>query len=102
MMRGRGDLGILRSMGIPTDVIRISTYAQVLLALLPALALLIGCSVLIYSVPATNALFPYMHLPQYLVLILTSVVLSLFIAKKYNKKMFSDSVRHTLKGGDKE
>ncbi len=102
MMRGRGDLGILRSMGIPTDVIRISTYAQVLLALVPALALLIACSVLIYSVPATNGFFPYMHLPQYLVLILTSVVLALFIAKKYNKKMFSDSVRRTLKGGDKE
>lgn len=102
MMRSRGDLGILRSMGIPTDVIRLSTYAQVLLALFPALALLIACAVLIYSSPATNGFFPYMHLPQYLVLIVTSVVLALFIAKKYNKKMFSDSVRRTLKGGDKE
>ncbi len=100
MMSQRSDLGILRSMGVPNRVIRISTYAQALYALLPALVLLLLCATLIYATPATNAMFPYLHAPQYIILVVTSILVALRIAKKYNQKMFADSVRKTLKGGN--
>ena len=57
----KGDLAIMRSMGIPVDVIRIGMYARMLISLLPAFLGVILLSVLIFTVPKFNELFTYLY-----------------------------------------
>lgn len=102
IMSRRGDLAILRSMGIENRVVKISMYAQMLVSAAISIAVLIAMSLVIYLNPATNPIFPYMHLPQYAIIILGVLIINIRLTKKYNKKIFSESVRKTLRGGQQE
>ncbi|MBQ5634527.1 MAG: ATP-binding cassette domain-containing protein, partial [Clostridia bacterium] len=98
----RGDIAILRSMGIENKVIKISMYAQTAIAMIPSFVVLFFTAVLIYTSPWLNPMFPFMHAHQYALILLGMLLLNLYISRKYNKKMFKESVRKTLKGGAKE
>ena len=95
----RGDLGILRSMGISAGVIRVSSYAQTFYAMVPAVMALGAAAFIIYRLPKTNAIFPFLGAGHYLLILLGSVILCLRVSGRYNKKIFSQSVRKTLRGG---
>ena len=102
IMSRRGDLAILRSMGIENKVVKISMYAQMLVAAAISMVALVFMSLVLYLNPATNPVFPYMHLPQYAMIILGVLIINIWLTKKYNKKIFSESVRKTLRGGQRE
>lgn len=95
----RGDLGILRSMGISAGVIRVSSYAQTFYAMTPAVVVLGASAFVIYRLPKTNAIFPFLGAGHYLLILLGAVILCLRVAGRYNRKIFSQSVRKTLRGG---
>ena len=95
----RGDLGILRSMGISAGVIRVSSYAQTFYAMTPAIMALGMTAFVIYRLPKTNAIFPFLGAGHYLLILLGAVILCLRVAGRYNRKIFSQSVRKTLRGG---
>ena len=59
-------------------------------------------AVFIYTSPSLNPLFPFMHAWQYAMIVLGMMIINLYISRKYNKKMFKESVRKTLRGGAKE
>lgn len=98
----RGDLAILRSMGIENRVVKISMYAQMLVSAAISIVALAIMALVLYLNPKTNPIFPYMHLPQYALIILGVLIINIRLTNKYNKKMFSESVRKTLKGGQRE
>ncbi len=98
----RGDIAILRSMGIEVKVIKISMYVQTALAMIPSFAVLAIAALLIYLTPSLNPMFPFMHAPQYAMIVLGMLIINIYISTKYNKKMFKESVRKTLRGGAKE
>lgn len=98
----RGDLAILRSMGIENKTVKVSMYAQMLISAMPSIVLLFVMSAFIYLTPKTNAIFPFMHAPQYILIVLGVVIITVLLTRRYNKKMFSESVRKTLKGGQRE
>ena len=98
----RGDIAILRSMGIENKVIRISMYVQTAISMIPSFIVLAFTATVIYSLPWLNPLFPFMHAHQYALIVLGMLLINLYISRKYNKKMFKESVRKTLKGGAKE
>ena len=98
----RGDIAILRSMGIENKVIKISMYAQTAISMIPSFAVLAISAVVIYTSPWLNPMFTFMHAKQYALIALGMILLNLYISRKYNKKMFKESVRKTLKGGAKE
>ena len=97
----RGDIAIMRSMGIPTAVVRISIYVQTLIALIPAAVITAITCAVIYMTPKTNGYFPFLHTRDYLLIAAILVLIALNLSRKYVKKMFSDSVKKTLKGGSK-
>ena len=97
----RGDIAIMRSMGIPTAVVRISIYVQTLLALIPAAVITAITCVAVYLTPKTNYLFPFLHAADYCLIAAVLILIALNLSRKYVKKMFSDSVKKTLKGGAK-
>jgi ABC-type lipoprotein export system ATPase subunit len=98
----RGDIAILRSMGIENRIIKISMYAQTALAMIPSFVILAIVAAFIYTSPSLNPLFPFMHAWQYAMIVLGMMIINLYISRKYNKKMFKESVRKTLRGGAKE
>ena len=97
----RGDVAIMRSMGIPTAVIRISIYVQTLIALIPAVVITAVTCVLVYTNPVANYYFPFLHGGDYLLMGAVLVLIALNLSRKHVKRMFSDSVKKTLKGGSK-
>ncbi len=98
----RGDLAIMRSMGIPVKVIRVAMYVRMLLSLIPACILLAVCSVLVYTIPQANAIFPYLHLWQYLILAVGMLLITLRVTHKQIRRLFGQSVKKALKGGNAE
>ena len=97
----RGDIAIMRSMGIPTTVVRISIYVQTLIALIPAVITTAAACIAVYVIPATNYHFPFLHAGDYLLMAAVLVLIALNLSRKHVKRMFSDSVKKTLKGGSK-
>ena len=100
----RGDVGIMRSMGIPTTVVKISIYVQTLLALIPAALITAGGCIAIFTIPKTNDIFPFLHGWDYVFIAVVMVLISLNLSRKYVGKMFNQSVKKTLrteKGGSK-
>ncbi len=98
----RGDIAIMRSMGIPTGTVRVSLYIRTLIALIPAILVTgITCAV-IFILPATNDMFHFLHAGDYAILAVVLVIIALKLSHKQAAKMFNESVKKTLKkGGDK-
>ena len=100
----RGDVGIMRSMGIPATVVKLSIYVQTLLSLIPAALITAGGCIAIYLIPKTNDIFPFLHGGDYVLLAVVMLLIALNLSRKYVKKMFDQSVKKTLrteKGGSK-
>lgn len=97
----KGDVAIMRSMGIPTKVIKVSIYVQTLIALIPAYILTAVTCFIVYTTPKTNAMFPFIHAPGYIIIALSLLAIAVGLSRKYAKKMFSESVKKTLRGGKK-
>lgn len=98
----RGDLAVMRSMGIPVKVIRVAMYVRMLLSLIPAVICLAVCAVLIYTVPQANAMFPYLHAWQYIILLIGMLLLTVRVTHKQIRRLFNQSVKKALKGGNAE
>lgn len=97
----KGDVAIMRSMGIPTGVVRVSIYVQTFIALIPAVVITAVSCTVIYLLPKTNHMFPFLHLKDYLIIAAVLILITLNLSRKYVRRMFSDSVKKTLKGGNK-
>ena len=54
-----------------------------------------------YLTPKTNYMFPFLHAADYCLIAAVLILIALNLSRKYVKKMFSDSVKKTLKGGSK-
>lgn len=95
----KGDIAIMRSMGIQVRAIKIGIYVRMVLCLIPSFILLCVMSVLIYT-SAFNAYFKYLYAWQYAAIILGMIILTVRTTKKQIVRLFSDSVKKTIKGGD--
>jgi hypothetical protein len=100
MAAKRGDLAILRSMGIPNRIIKCSSYVQTALATVPAILLLAVTALLCYRSPRINPNIPFLHAPQYIMILVGMLLICLLVTHWHNRRMFRESVRRTLKGGE--
>lgn len=100
----KGDIAIMRSMGIPTGVIKVSIYIQTMIALIPAAVVTAAACIAVYTIPKTNYFFPFLHTGDYLLIAAILILIALDLSRRYVRKMFSESVKKTLrpeKGGSK-
>ena len=98
----KGDMAIMRSMGITVSVIKAGMYVRMLLSLIPAYILLILCPIFIYSSPAMNGFFTYLYAYQYVIIAIGMLILTYMVTRKQVKKLFNESVKKSLKGGNAE
>lgn len=96
------ELSIMRSMGISVSVIRIGMYFRMFIALIPAMLLLILSAALIFTSPLFNAYFTYLYFWQYALIVLGMVAICLRTTHKQLLRLFSQSVKKSLAGGNAE
>lgn len=98
----RGEMAIMRSMGIPVKVIRVGMYVRMLLALIPAFVITAVAAVIVFTSPALNEYFVYLYAWQYVLMAVGMLLLTVRTTKKQIKKLFGESVKTALKGGSAE
>jgi ABC-type lipoprotein release transport system permease subunit len=95
----KGDIAIMRSMGIKVDAIKMAIYARMTFCLIPAFLLLGLLSASIYT-SVFNEFFTYLYGWQYAAILLGMVILTVRTTRKQIRRLFSDSVKKTIKGGE--
>ena len=98
----KGDMAIMRSMGIQVNVIRIGMYVRMLISLIPAFLVVILTAILIFTTPKFNEFFVYLYSWQYAVIFIGMIALTVRTTYKQIKKLFGESVKKSLKGGNAE
>lgn len=98
----KGDMAIMRSMGIQVRVIQIGMYVRMLMSLIPAFILVALTAVLIFTTPKFNEFFVYLYAWQYALIFVGMIALTVRTTYKQIKKLFGQSVKKSLKGGNAE
>ena len=98
----KGDMAIMRSMGIPVKVIRIGMYVRMMISLIPAFITVVISAVLIFTSPAINESFVYLYPWQYALIFLGMIILVVRTTRKQVRRLFGESVKKALKGGNAE
>ena len=98
----KGDMAIMRSMGISVKVIKTGMYVRMLISLIPAYILVIATAVLIFTTPQFNEFFVYLYPWQYGVIFIGMLILTLRVTRNHIRKLFGESVKKSLKGGSAE
>lgn len=96
----KGDMAIMRSMGIQVKVIRIAMYVRMFISLIPACILMAVSAVYVYTSPALNQHFTYLYAWQYALILLGMILLTFRVTYKQMHKLFGESVKKSLKRGD--
>ena len=73
-----------------------------LLSLIPAFAIVALIAVLIFTTPAFNSFFVFLYAWQYALIFLGMIFLAMRITHKQIGKLFGESVKKSLKGGNDE
>ncbi len=98
----KGDMAIMRSMGIQVKVIRIAMYVRMLLSLIPAFIMVAAMAVLIFTTPKFNEYFTYLYAWQYALIFIGMILITVRVTHKQIRKLFGESVKKALKGGAAE
>ena len=100
LMAFKGDMAIMRSMGIPVKVIKIGMYVRMLMSLIPAYILTVLSAIFIFASPKFNEYFVYLYAWQYGLIFLGMLILTTLITRKQIKNLFGESVKKSLRGGN--
>ena len=98
----KGDMAIMRSMGIPVQVIRIAMYTRMMIALIPSFIFTMVIAVLIFTSPVMNEFFVYLYAWQYAAIILGMILLTVKITQTQVRRLFGESVKKSLKGDNEQ
>ena len=96
----KGDMAIMRSMGIPVTVIKTGMYFRMLLSLIPSVVLVITAALVLYRIPQVNRFLTYLYPIQYAMIFLGMLLLTIMITNGHIKRLFNESVKKSLKGGE--
>ena len=98
----RPDMAIMRSMGIPVSVIRAGIYFRMFISLIPAFVCVIALGLLISFNPVFNATFRFVYGWVYLLIFGGMIIMVLAVTKSQIRKLFGESVKKSIRGGERE
>ncbi len=98
----KGDMAIMRSMGIPVGAIRVGMYVRMLIALIPAYLSVIAAGLIVFRIPSLNAFFKYLYPWQYILIFAGLLLLTFRITRGQIRRLFRESVKKSLRGGNAE
>ncbi len=92
------DIGIYRSMGIKNNCIKKSIFFNLIFNTIIPFIILVILTSIIYNDPYLNDSFCYLYWYEYGFIIFGLLLIILYLTKKFNHKLFLESVRKNLKG----
>ena len=92
----RSDIAIFRTMGISSRIVKRSTYVHLLLTVLPAYLVLAILAIIMYFTPLGKA-FVFIDIWGAIGLVLSSLLLVLVVAKRYNKLLYREKIGKNLR-----
>lgn len=96
----KGDMAIMRSMGISVKTIRVGMYVRMFIALIPAFISVIIGAFFVFTSPTLNGFFTYLYADQYFLIAVGMIILTYRVTRKQIKALFGESVKKALKGGE--
>ena len=96
------DMAIMRSMGIPVRTIRIGMYVRMMISLIPAFVMVALAAVMIFTTPRFNEFIGYLYAWQYALIVIGMIALTVRATYKQIQRLFGESVKKSLKGGNGE
>lgn len=96
----KGDMAIMRSMGISVTVIKIGMYFRMLLSIVPSIVIVITAALILYRIPQVNGFLNYLYPWQYALIFTGMLILTYKITKGHINRLFGESVKKSLKGGE--
>lgn len=97
----KGDMAIMRSMGISVKVIRIGMYVRMLISLVPAYIFMAIGAFVVFTTPVLNGIFNYLYAGHYVMIFIGMILLTIRITQKQIKRLFGQSVKKALRGEEK-
>ncbi len=97
----KGDMAIMRSMGISVKTIKRGIYIRMLMSLIPAFVVGAIGAVVIFTNPILNGLFTFLYPWQYALIVIGMTAIVMFVTHKQIKRLFKQSVKKALKGGNR-
>ena len=73
-----------------------------LISLIPAFVLVVLSAVLIFTTPKFNAHFTYLYAWQYALIFIGMIAMTVRTTHKQIRRLFGESVKKSLKGGNEE
>ena len=95
----RGDISIMRSIGVPAHLIKTGIYSRMFISLFPAFISVIVIAILIFTTPQFNEFFSYLYFWQYALIFIGMLLLTITTTHKQMRKMFVEYARQALEGG---
>ncbi len=95
----KGDMAIMRSMGISVKSIRIGMYVRMLISLIPAFIAVICAAILIFTSAKFNQMFTFLYPYQYCLIFVGMLLITFRVTRKQIKTLFEESVKKSLRGG---
>lgn len=96
----KGDIGIMRSMGIRVKVVKIAIYMRMLLAMIAPVVVLFILTNWGYRQPFFSSKVMYMYPIHYLIIFFGVLIVVIRSTKKQVKRLFSTTVNKSLKKGE--
>jgi hypothetical protein len=93
----RGEISIMRSMGIPTGVIKLGMAVRIAYSLIPAFLATVAIAALIFTSPYINSLFVYLYPIHYALIFAGLIILVAVTFISQLRQLFGSSVKHALR-----
>lgn len=91
----KGDIAIFRTMGIDPKIVKKSTYVQLFLALVPAVAITM-CVMLVFMFTFIGKGF-IMSVASGMIVLLGGLILMLAVGRSYNKVLYQERIKKNLR-----
>ncbi len=95
----RGEMAVMRSMGIPVKVIRTGMFFRMLISAVPAIIITLFAAFVIYDVPKLSAAFDFVPPAVFALVIAGVLIIVIRVTAKQVKKLFGESVKKAIRGG---
>lgn len=100
MSISRNDIATFRTMGIRNATIKVSTFIQMFIAVIPAIILMIIFVLILYLAP-WGVIISFMGWDTVLMIAISIIIMVLIVAVFYNKLLFRNKIKKELRGANK-
>ena len=95
----RGEMAVMRSMGIPVRVIRLGMFFRMFISAVPAIVISAVTVAVIFGVPELSASLTYVSPATFLLVVAGMLIIVTRVTVKHVRRLFGESVKKAIRSG---